>query len=119
MSDVVNDVMNSDASVVKCCKSGWRMCKNGQWKFLLPRGKKRIVSLYINGETIRRKVWIPASEGPPCVWLSLDQMNRKNNKLIASVAPALQICDDCGTYAPPNSNDCCPKCQKSLMIISH
>lgn len=103
------------SSRTKCCKSGWRLCKKGEWKFLVPRGKRQIVQREVNGKIEKESIWIPSPSGPPCIWISIEQYQSGKRKRRMRSLEIGQICSDCGTNVSVSHNsDVCPSCQTLL-----
>lgn len=108
----------------KCCKSGWRMCKDGKWKLLIPRGRpQRLIDVDpVTGQETTRLRFIPPTVGPPCYWVTQQQLqqmrNRRFNKgrNIQNDSSPAQMCNQCNSIAI--DADVCPKCQTVLIITN-
>lgn len=111
---ILSSSTDQNVTTRKCCKSGWRMCKTGEWKFLIPRGKRQIIHREIDGRIEKESIWIPSTNGPPCIWLTVDQYQKGKRKR-SNASEIGQICTDCGTNVSVSHNsDVCPSCQTLL-----
>lgn len=107
---------------INCCKSGWRKCKDGKWKKLIPLGFKRTIRVEDQGKTITKTIFIPRETGPSCVWISeerLREIQEQNRKKSKGNSPVAQRCENCNSFVPQNSinPDVCPKCRKCLISV--
>lgn len=104
------------STTTKCCKSGWRMCKDGQWKLLIARGKRqRIQDLDPQtGETITRLRFIPPLVGPSCIFVNQQKLKEyRNKRLRLNESDPAQLCNQCNTITI--NADVCPRCQTLLI----
>lgn len=120
MSSISNPTSSNQGNI-KCCKSGWRLCKNGQWKFLIARGRRQRIQDVDpqTGEQTTRIRFIPPAVGPACIWVTQEKLREYRNKRLkitdtsANANGAAQLCNQCNNIAI--NTDICPHCQTLLI----
>lgn len=116
--DSTSTTLQNSQTNIKCCKSGWRMCKNGQWKFLISRGKRQRISEVdlTTGQRITSTRFIPPSAGPSCIWVTQEKLREyRNKRLRISNSEPAQLCDQCNAIT--FNSDVCPHCQTVLVNV--